>query len=117
MMETVRSDRGRGVAVSRLNRVLVAAAIVAIPTMSACGAGGASNPCSAPNERGLQATMSGVETRAHVTSASAFAPTCGARNDPPGLTAQRVYRSGRGVEDAIKICLAPRRVDINPGAG
>ena len=90
---------------TRINRILVAAAVVAIPTMSACGAGGASNPCSSPNERGLQATMSGVETRAHVTSASAFAPKCGAGNDPPGLSAQRVYRSGLGVEDAIKTAL------------
>ena len=50
--------------------------------------------------------MSGVEKRAHITSSSAFAPTCGAGTDSPGLTAERMYRSGRGVEDAIKTALS-----------
>jgi hypothetical protein len=49
--------------------------------------------------------MSTVETRAHVKSLRAFAPTCNDSPDSSGLSAQRTYRSGRGVQGAIESAL------------
>jgi hypothetical protein len=107
--------RSELVAVHKVRLASVVAVMVAVPTVSACGSDHGSSPCSSPNQRQLQARISSVETRAHVTSLSASGPSCGSY-DAPTLTAARTYPSAAGIEAAIESALTEGGWTSTPAA-